>query len=75
MCQDPTTGAYSTLQHRGKAYPGQRHVQIARELGDNAVLSSICARNTQDSTRADYVYRPTVAALVTRIAPILQQPE
>ncbi|HEU5075204.1 MAG TPA: hypothetical protein VFU02_13530 [Polyangiaceae bacterium] len=75
MCQDPSTGVYSTFQHSGKAYPGQRHVALARELGDNAVLSSICARNTRDPTRADYAYRPTVAALVTRIAPILQQPE
>lgn len=75
MCQDPTTGVYSTFQHSGKAYPGQRHVALARELGDNAVLSSICARNTQDATRTDYAYRPTVAALVQRIAPILQQPE
>ncbi|HEY6725888.1 MAG TPA: hypothetical protein VI197_17765 [Polyangiaceae bacterium] len=75
MCQDPDTGVYSTYQHSGKAYPGQRHVRLARELGDNAVLSSICARNTRDATRTDYAYRPTVAALVTRIAPILQQPE
>lgn len=75
MCQDPTTGVYSTVQHSGKAYPGQRHVALARELGDNAVLSSICARNTSDASRTDYAYRPTVAALVTRIAPILQQPE
>ena len=75
MCQDAGTGEYSTLQHSGKAYPGQRHAALARELGPNAVLSSICARNTDDSTRADYAYRPTVAALVTRMAPILQQPE
>lgn len=75
MCQDPNTGVYSALQHSGKAYPGQRHVALARELGDNAVLSSICARNTSDATRTDYAYRPTVAALVSRIAPILQQPE
>lgn len=75
MCQDPNTGEYTTWQHSGKAYPGQRHAALARELGDNAVLSSICARNTDDPTRADYAYRPTVAALVTRIAPILQQPE
>lgn len=75
MCQDPATGVYSSVQHSGKAYPGQRHVALARELGDNAVLSSICARNTQDASRADYAYRPTVAALVTRIAPLLQQPE
>jgi len=75
VCQDPATGAYSAWQHSGKAYPGQRHAALARALGDNAVLSSICARNTDDPTRADYAYRPTVAALVTRIAPILQQPE
>ncbi len=75
MCQDPVTGEYSMLQHSGKAYPGQRHVRLARALGDQAVLSSICARNTTDAGRLDYAYRPAVSALVTRIAPILKQPE
>jgi hypothetical protein len=75
MCQDPVTGTYSSLQHSGKAYPPQRHVQLARQLGERAVLSSICARNTQDPSRTDYAYRPTVAALVSRIAPILKQPD
>ncbi len=75
MCQDPVTGVYSTLQHSGKAYPGQRHVRLARELGQNAVLSSICARNTNDPSRADYAYRPAVSALISRIAPILKQPD
>jgi hypothetical protein len=75
MCQDSVTGEYSTLQHSGKAYPPQRHASLARLLGENAVLSSICARNTNDPSRSDYAYRPAVSALVQRIAPILKQPE
>jgi hypothetical protein len=75
LCQDPQTGAYSTLQHSGKAYPPQRHVRLVRTLGQQGVLSSICARNTQDPSLPDYAYRPAVAALVERIAPVLRQPE
>jgi hypothetical protein len=75
MCQDPGTGEYSVMQRRGKAYPAQRHVRLARELGERAVLSSICARNTQEPSRSDFAYRPAVSALVGRIAPILKQPE
>ena len=75
MCQDPKTGEYSTLQRSGKAYPGRRHATLARMLGDAAVLSSICPRNTRDTSRSDYAYRPTVTALIERIAPVLKQPE
>src|SRR5690606_39614741 len=75
VCQDPLTGEYSLTQHSGKAYPAKRHVLLARELGQQSVLSSICARNTQDRNRTDYAYRPAVAALVSRIAPVLVQPE
>lgn len=74
MCQD-ASGAYSMLQHSGKAYPGQRHARLAQLLGDSAVLSSICARNTTDRAGADFAYRPAVSALIGRIAPILKQPE
>lgn len=75
MCQDPNTGTYSTLQHSGKAYPGQRYMRLAQQLGDQSVLSSICARNTRDPSRSDYAYRPAVSSLISRIAPILQQPK
>lgn len=75
LCQDPGTGLYSTIQHSGKAYPPQRHVRLVRSLGQQGVLSSICARNTGDATLPDFAYRPAVAALVERIAPVLRQPE
>src|SRR5262249_24429934 len=67
LCQDQATGAPSTTQYGAKAYPGTRHLQVAKGLGDQAIVASICPANTKDATAADYGYRPAVEALVERL--------
>jgi len=74
VCQPPEGGAATTTQYYGKAYPGLRELTVARELGRRSVLGSVCARNTQDDTRADYGYRPVFGAIGRRLAATLTKP-
>jgi hypothetical protein len=66
ICQQPE-GRYSRIQWGGKAYPGSRPLQVVRELGDQGIAASICARNVRDRTRADYGYRPALRAILDRL--------
>ena len=67
LCQDPTNNGYGHTQFRGKAYPGLRELRVLEGLGDQAIAASICPVNVTDSTRADFGYRPAIAALINRI--------
>lgn len=60
-----------TTQVRGKAYPTVRELRVAKGLGDQGVVGSLCARNVSDKTAADYGYRPAVNAIVDRLGKIL----
>jgi hypothetical protein len=71
LCQDPQTGAPTTTQWRGKAYPGTRHLAVAKGLGAHAIVASICPADVEDATRRDFGYRPAVDALLERAAPRL----
>jgi hypothetical protein len=75
VCNPPQGGPAAITQYYGKAYPALRELAVARELGRRTVLGSICARNTQDDTRADYGYRPMFGALGRRIAQTLVKPQ
>ena len=68
VCQPPGGGATSTTQYFGKAYPGLRHLEVARQLGDRSVVGSVCARNTTVSSRDDYGYVPAMRAIQARIS-------
>jgi hypothetical protein len=59
-------------QTHAYAFPSIRQLQVLRDYGTNSVVASICARNTDDPTAADFGYRPFVAALVDRIGEQLQ---
>jgi hypothetical protein len=71
LCQN-ASGQYSNVQTRAKAYPGIRQLQVLQGLGDQAVVASICAANTSDTTAVDYGYRPAVGALVKRMGSVLR---
>lgn len=71
LCQPPAGGVAGTTQYFGKAYPGIRHLEVARRLGDKAVVASICPRNTTSSSRDDYGYLPAMRALQTRLSALL----
>jgi len=67
LCQPPGGGATSTRQYYAKAYPGSRHLEVLKALGDSAVVASICPK-VLDKTSSDYGYNPAVEALNARIA-------
>jgi hypothetical protein len=57
ICQDPGSGEYSNTQFRGKAYPGIRHLELARALGAQAaVVGSACVQQITDPDAADFGY-------------------
>jgi hypothetical protein len=67
LCQNLSTGAYSSTQSRAKAYPGLRQLEVLQGLGPQAIVGSICPANTTDKTRVDYGYRPVISAIVNRL--------
>lgn len=74
VCNPPGGGEPTTTQNYGRAYPALRELAVAQGLGRRSVLSSVCARNTQDDSRSDYGYRPAVDALARRVADTLLRP-
>jgi hypothetical protein len=71
LCQAPD-GQYSEVQRFAKAYPGTRFLQVLEQLGDRAVLGSICARNVDDALRQDFGYGPATDALMRRLSHVLR---
>jgi hypothetical protein len=59
--------ANPTSQVRAKAYPGIKHLAIARGLGDQGIAASICPKQLTDPTSPDYGYRPAVRAIIDRL--------
>jgi hypothetical protein len=56
-----------TVQLRGKAYPTRRELMVARELGDHAVVASLCPKQLVAPEGDDYGYRPAVRAITARL--------
>ncbi len=56
-----------TVQDRLRALPGIRHLRVAKGLGEQAVVGSICPAQSTDPSRADYGYAPTLSQLGARI--------
>ena len=61
-----------TTQVRGKAYPTIRQLRVAKGLGSQGIVGSLCARNVADKTASDYGYRPAVNAIVDRLKQVLK---
>jgi hypothetical protein len=63
--------ALQTQQTGAKAYPTVRELLLAKKLGKQGVVSSICPIHTTDMTPTKddplYGYRPAVAAIVDRL--------
>jgi hypothetical protein len=68
-CQHPGAGLDGTQTH-AKAYPGVRHLQVLKGLGDKAVVASICPKNVEPmggpASDPDYGYNPAVGAMIGR---------
>jgi hypothetical protein len=65
LCQQPDN-SYSTLQRYAKAYPGTRQLQVAKDLGPNAVLGSLCPKTLEPQSPARG-YAPVVDAIVRQL--------
>ncbi|HWA71016.1 MAG TPA: hypothetical protein VG937_01705 [Polyangiaceae bacterium] len=74
LCQPPSGGALGRTQYYAKAYPGTRHLEVLRGIGDQAIVASICPKvsrsNTPDSD-VNFGYNPAMDALVKRLRPAL----
>lgn len=67
LCQPPGGGPTGIQQYYDGAFPGVRHLQLLRALGDNAVVGSACPK-VLDESLPDYGYRPATRALGARLA-------
>jgi hypothetical protein len=74
LCQPPSGGALGKTQFYAKAYPGSRHLEVLRGIGDQAIVASICpkvARSSKPDSDVNYGYNPAMDALVQRLKPAL----
>lgn len=71
LCQD-ASGAYSSMQRYAKAYPGTRQLQVLRDLGEQAVVASICAKSVDVSKGDAYGYNAAMDALAERLDPVVK---
>ena len=55
------------VQVKGKAYPTRRELVVAKELGDHAIVASLCPKQLTTPDRDDYGYRPAVRAISARL--------
>ena len=58
-----------TTQIKGKAYPTIRELRVAQGLGSQALVASICAKDTKasDASLPSFGYEPAMNAFVDRI--------
>jgi hypothetical protein len=65
----PLCGTPKTTQVRGKAYPCIRELTVAKKLGDQGIVASLCPRSLDltDPNNPNYGYRPAVASIVDRL--------
>jgi len=70
-CQPPGGGPAGGIQYFEKAYPPTRSLALARSLGKQAVLGSICSRNTADAVAPDYAYSAEFNSLARRLGIML----
>ncbi|MET0413748.1 MAG: hypothetical protein ABW217_20735 [Polyangiaceae bacterium] len=69
LCSEqPGVSTPGTTQYFAKAYPGLRQLDVLRDLGDNSIVASICARNVSDAARPDFAYRPAFDAIAERLS-------
>jgi hypothetical protein len=69
---NPNDAMHPSLQTKAKAYPGIKHLAIAKGLGSQGVVGSICPAQLGDATKPDYGYRPSVQAIIDRVKPAIR---
>jgi len=72
LCQG---GENINQQTYAKAYPGVRQLQVLKDLGDNAIVASICPKQVEPIGSTDndpnYGYNPAINALIERLKEVL----
>lgn len=69
LCQPPEGGPAGTIQYYAKAYPGSRHLEVARQLGPVASVASICPKLTAPpASAAAHGYNPAAQHMYERLA-------
>ncbi|MEI9954672.1 MAG: hypothetical protein WDO74_38310 [Pseudomonadota bacterium] len=75
LCQG-AGGVISATQTSAKAYPGVRELQVLKDLGDNAIVASICPKVTKPNgapeSDPNYGYNPAVGAIIERLKDALK---
>jgi hypothetical protein len=66
VCQPPEGGAPSTTQYGAGAYPSLRQLEVLREIGNSAVVTSACPRDVEMTTSTSG-YAPALRAIGERI--------
>lgn len=56
-----------TVQVKGKAYPTRRELMLAKDLGDQGVVASLCPVQLTKPDADDYGYRPAVRSITQRL--------
>lgn len=68
LCQPPGGGPAGNTQYFSKAYPGLRHLELSKRLGDSAITASICPKVTTPPLAApSYGYNPAAALMYERL--------
>ena len=47
LCEYPNGPTADGIQRFAKAYPGLRHLEVLKGIGDNAIVASICPKNVE----------------------------
>jgi hypothetical protein len=63
-----------TTQLRAKAYPTVQQLRVAKDLGTQGIVASLCPREIRESEteNPDYGYRPAMKAIVDRLKSVLK---
>jgi hypothetical protein len=72
ICDQTTT----TKQVGAKAYPTIRELLLAKLMGTQGIVASICPEHVSEQTPGDprYGYRPAIGILVSRLTPVIAHP-
>jgi hypothetical protein len=65
--EDPKNPGSRTLQVRTKAYPGLRELEVLKDMGEQAITTSVCPANVTQPNAPDFAYRPVVGAILERL--------
>ncbi|HVR19762.1 MAG TPA: hypothetical protein VMS65_08700 [Polyangiaceae bacterium] len=70
LCEYPNDPNAHGIQRRAKGYPGLRHLEVLKGIGNNAIVASICPKNVEPApglmpeNDPSYGYNPAVASIL-----------